>query len=413
MTANNYYSLILFLCIPALLLSQDRYLTVSSKDSINGFPKIKGSVGANLKLNGFFDVFGGLQESETFNVGMIDVFGTDDSGSFHMDLYQTQIKLEAAYVEKGGEMVYSLVEFDFWGGNGRMRLRKAFVESRHWQIGQNWNNFGDEAIWPNIMEWEGPPSGIWLRTPHIKYSNSFKRESWIYEISIEAPITNYISLQEIDLDVQEAYQVTPDLTFAVKSRHDWGHIRLSSILRNVRYKQNDKIDNFLGYGLAFSGIYATERKNNLQFQLVGGKGITAYMSSISGLGYDGYTNIDDQFVSTPAYGGWISYEYFFTPRFHSNVVFGSTKYDFKDVKDFVFKSDEDMEEIVLQGDFTNFHYYGIINLMYEPFPRMTIGLELDYGAKDVNFNGIVNGGFTDDSKARDAMRISFGFMFYL
>ena len=399
--------------LPVLLFSQDRYLTVSSKDSINGLPKLKGSVGANLKLNGYYDVFGGLQESETFNVGMIDVFGTDDSQSFNMDLYQTQIKLEAAYVEKDGEMVYALVEFDFWGGNGHMRLRKAFVESRHWQIGQNWNNFGDEAIWPNIMEWEGPPSGIWIRSPHIKYSNNFKRDNWIYEISIEAPITNYVSFQEIDLDVEEAYQVTPDLTFAVKNRYDWGHIRLSSILRNVRYKQNDQTDNFLGYGLAFSGIYATERKNNLQFQMVAGKGITAYMTSISGLGYDGYTNNSDQFVSTPAFGGWISYEYFFTPRLHSNIVFGSTKYDFSDVKEFVLKGKENLEETVVQGDFYNFHYYGIINLMYEPFPRMTIGLELDYGAKDIDFNGIINDDFIDDSKSRDAMRISFGFMFYL
>ena len=51
--------------------------------------------------------------------------------------------------------------------------------------------------------------------------------------------------------------------------------------------------------------------------------------------------------------------------------------------------------------------------MYEPFPRMTIGLELDYGAKDIDFNGIINDDFIDDSKSRDAMRISFGFMFYL
>ena len=77
------------------------------------------------------------------------------------------------------------------------------------------------------------------------------------------------------------------------------------------------------------------------------------------------------------------------------------------------KREEDMEETIVQGDYNNFHYYGIINLMYEPFPRMTIGLELDYGVKDINFNGIVNNGFIEDSKARDAMRISFGFMFYL
>jgi hypothetical protein len=192
-----------------------------------------------LKLNGYYDVFGGLQDLETFNVGMIDVFGTDDSQSFHMDLYQTQIKLETTYVEKGGDILYSLIEFDFRGGNGNVRLRKAYVEYRHWQIGQNWNNFGDEGIWPNILEVEGPPSGIWERTPHIKYFNSFKDESWIYEISLEAPITDYIAFPDYDLNVEEAYQIAPDLTFAVKKDYDWGHIRLSSILRNVIYNYND------------------------------------------------------------------------------------------------------------------------------------------------------------------------------
>ena len=74
MIVKNHFFLFCFLMLPVLLLGQDRYLTVSSKDSINGLPKLKGSVGANLKLNGYYDVFGGLQESETFNVGMIDVF---------------------------------------------------------------------------------------------------------------------------------------------------------------------------------------------------------------------------------------------------------------------------------------------------------------------------------------------------
>ena len=392
--------------------AQDRFLTYASKDSIDSNPRFKGSVGANLKLNGYYDVFGGLQDSDTFNVGLINVFGTDDSQSFKMDLYQSQIKLDASYIDKQGEAITALVEFDFWGGNGHMRLRKAYVESRHWQIGQNWNNFGDEAIWPNIMEWEGPPSGIWLRSPHIKYFNTFKNPNWIYEVSLEAPITDYIAFPDLDLDLEEAYQVTPDLTAAVKKKYDWGHLRLSSILRNIRYKDDNQNYNFVGYGFAFSGIYATENQNNLQFQFVGGKGITAYMTSVSGLGFDGYRDNNDDVIPTPAFGGWISYEYFFTPRFHTNVVVGFTNYDFKNVKEF-FVEDDDSTDLAITGDFYNSHYYGIFNLMYEPFERMTIGLELDYGAKDIRLDGIANDAIIDTSKSRDAMRISFGFMFYL
>lgn len=404
--------LYLIFIIPLINFGQERVLSVQSKDSINGMPKLHGSLGANIKLNGFFDVFGGLQGSETFNVGMIDVFGTDDSPSFHMDLYQTQLKMEATYFEKSGERVYAVVESDFWGGNGQMRLRKAYVESRHWQIGQNWNNFGDELLWPNIMEWEGPPSGVWIRTPHIKYSNTFKNSDWIYELSLEAPITNYISFEEIELNVDEANQVTPDLTIAVKKVFPWGHLRLSSIARNIRYSLEDEIDSFFGYGFSFSGIHLTDARNAFQFQIVGGKGITAYMTSIAGLGYDGYQNAENGFTSTPALGGWASYEYFITPRLHSNAVIGFTRYNFQNVKEFTL-SEEDLEEVVVSGDFKNSHFYGILNLMYEPFPRMTIGLELDYGWKNVDFNGFINNEFESGEKRRDAMRLSFGFMFYI
>ena len=48
----------------------------------------------------------------------------------YMDLYQSQIKWETDYVMKNGDPVNAVVEVDFWGGNGRLRLRKAFVETK-------------------------------------------------------------------------------------------------------------------------------------------------------------------------------------------------------------------------------------------------------------------------------------------
>jgi len=412
----NYFFLIIVI-LPVFLFGQysdvDRFLTVYSKDSINGKSIMKGSLGTNIKLNGYFDVFGGLQNNDTFNIGDINVFGTDDSGSFKMDMYQTQIKLDGVFVQKNGKDIIAVVEFDFWGGNGHMRLRKAYVETEHWQIGQNWNNFGDEVLWPNIMEWEGPPSGIWTRTPHIKYFNTFHNEKWKYEFSLEAPKIDYTSLGELEPHVEKAFQVTPDLTAALKNKHDWGHIRLSTILRNIRYKLDGEIDNFIGYGAALSGIYKTERKNNFQFQLVGGKGITAYLTSVAGLGFDGFPTIYQDIEATPSIGGWMSYEYFFTPKFHTNIVFGYTKYGFPDMERFILANDIISIDTIYTGDYYYTHSYGIFNLMYEPFERMTIGLELDYGIKNLDMDGYVDDIYINDNKKRDAMRISFGLMFYI
>ena len=395
----------------------DRLLTVRSKDSVNNLPKMKGAIGVNMKLNGYYDVYGGLQDSETFNIGQINVFGTDDSDSFKMDMYQTQVFIQGDYITNSGENIKAIVEFDFWGGNGHMRLRKAYVESKHWQIGQNWNNFGDEVLWPNVMEWEGPPSGIWIRTPHIKYFNTFKNKQWIYEASLEAPIIDYVSLGELEPLVEEENQVTPDLTAAIKYKKDWGHFRFSSILRNVRYKLDGESGNFIGYGFSLSGIYKTERKNNIQFQFTGGEGISGYLTSVSGLGFDGFRTIEGGFEATPAYGGWVSFEYFFTPKLHSNIVFGYTNYNFKDMERYILSEglpfDPIDDTLVLAGDYSSYHSYGIINFMYDPFERMTIGLEFDYGLKHIDYNGFANDQFLDKSKERDAMRISFGFMFYL
>ncbi|CDF78795.1 conserved hypothetical protein [Formosa agariphila KMM 3901] len=402
---------ILCFCFGFFAYAQDPFLTVTSNDSVGDAPRYKSSLGVNMKLNGYLDLYGGLNNSETFNVGSINVFGTDDTKSLNVDLYQTQLKLSTRYVQKDGKVIIAVIESDFWGGDGRMRLRKAFVETTHWQVGQNWNNFGDESIWPNIMEWEGPPSGIWLRSPHVKYMNTFRNPDWIYEASLEAPINTNFAYEEFQPLVDEVNQITPDITFAVKYKRDWGHLRVSSVLRSVRYKLDEEIDNFMGYGFTFSGIYKPNR-NNLQFQLVGGKGISAYLTTVAGNGYDGYPATGNEFNATPAMGGWASYEYYFTDKLHANTVLGFTHFSLDDSDRLVVYPEYQNESVFLRGDFIHQHYYGIFNFMYDAYERMTVGLELNYGVKDLDISGVANLLEGNINQNRDAMRISFGFMYY-
>ncbi|MCX7549126.1 DcaP family trimeric outer membrane transporter [Xanthomarina sp. F1114] len=391
--------------------SQERFLSVASKDSINNRPKFTTSLGVNMKLNGYYDIFGGLNDNDTFNVGHINVFGNDDSNSLNVDMYQTQINWTSEFVLENGKVIKAVVESDFWGGNGRVRLRKAYIESEHWQIGQTWNNFGDADLWPNIMEWEGPPSGVWLRNPHIKYMNSFKNPNWIYEISIEAPMTDYTRFDDLEPLVEKANQTTPDLTFAVSYKKDWGHIRAVSLLRNVRYKLEGETDNFIGYGFGLSGIYKVS-KNNFQFQITGGKGITSYLTTISGSGYDGYPTNSHSMNATPSFGGWMAYEYFFSKKWHSNLVVGSTYFQLKDLERYILTGEELLPEVYLNGNVEHRHYYLLFNTMYDLMDRLTLGIELDYGVKNLKASGTLHEVFVDDSLSRDAMRISFGFMFY-
>ncbi|MCH4552806.1 hypothetical protein [Aestuariibaculum lutulentum] len=406
----KHFATLFFVLNSFLVLAQDPFLTVTSNDSINNQPRIKSSLGVNMKLNGYMDIFGGLNDNETFNVGLINVFGTEEEKSLKADLYQTQLRLTTHMVQKNGNVIKAVVESDFWGGNGKMRLRKAYVETEHWQIGQMWNNFSDEDIWPDIMELEGPPSGVWLRTPHVKYKNTFGNPHWIYEASIEAPIATSFTYAEFQPLVDEADQFMPDLTFAIKYQKDWGHLRLSSILRSVRYKLNDELDKFTGYGVSFSGNYKPGL-NNLQFQLVGGKGISAYLTTVSGGGYDGYPTGNNQIKATPAFGGWASYGYFITKKLHTNVVFGASQFKLDDSERLIIHEALEDTTVFVEGDFLHKHYYGIFNMMYDAYERMTVGLELDYGIKTLEIDGQVNDVAQSIDKSRDAMRISFGFMY--
>ncbi|MGY0392923.1 hypothetical protein ACW5R3_10245 [Bizionia sp. KMM 8389] len=408
MTKYLFYSCLLLAVFGAQ--AQERFLSISAKDSINGEPRFTTSIGANLKLNGYFDFFGGLQDSETFNVGKIHVFGTDDSHSLHMDLYQTQIVWASAFVLKDGRHVTSVVEGDFWGGNGQFRLRKAYVESEHWQIGQNWNNFADEDLWPNILEWEGPPSGVWLRSPHIKYTNHFKNPEWRYAFSLEAPISDYLRYPELEPLVEEANQVAPDFTAAISYRKAWGHIRLASIWRHITYKLDGEKSSFMGYGFSLSGKYQVVR-NNFQFQFTGGQGISAYLTTVTGFGYDGFPTSSNGFKATPAFGGWTSYEYFFSDKWHSNLVVGYTNFKLDDLERFIVADNSELPVLQLTGTVNHVHYYGLLNVMYDAFSHMTVGLEVDYGVKVFESTGQVNNLVERIDKQRDALRVSFGFMF--
>lgn len=409
---KNISLFFVFAFIFTSVLGQDRILTFSSKDSINGTPRFKGSFGANIKLNGYYDVYGGLQESETFNIGSINVFGTDNSGSLSVDMHQTQMVFESFIARDNGKNVRARVEFDFWGGSSLVRLRHAYVEFDHWQIGQGWASFGDEALWPNIMEWEGPPSGVWMRSPHIKYFNTLgDNPDWRYIIALDAPLTDYDRFGEIEPLVEEAYQTTPDLVLGLKHEKSWGHLRMATILRNINYKLDGEQDSFWGYGLSFSGKLKKEQ-NNFQFQGTVGKGIATYITSISGFGYDGFPTADGGFEATPSYGGWASYEHYFTPKIHTNVVLGYSQYETENIKRYLLVSPIDNDISVVNGDIENRHGYGIVNIMYDHFKRMTYGVELNYGVKRLDFNGRANGQHMDESKRREAMRISFGFMFY-
>jgi hypothetical protein len=402
-------SMCILFCISLSGLSQ--HLKVQSKDSLNGAPEWETYLLFIIKLNGVFDISGGLQGNETFNLNNIDVWDDNNELNLEMDLYQSQIRwFNSKQIGKHKAIGY--FEGDFWGGNNHFRLRMAYVNYKFFQIGQDWSFFGDKEIWPNVLDWDGPPSGIWRRNPGLIFYYQNKND-WKFDLGFEYTQAQISYIEDLDSTYQEnSNSPFPETIVAVKKKADFGHIRLSSVLRFLPYDKNNSEDFLTAYGFSLSGFVKTnkEKINPIQFQFVVGKGIASYIVSFDGANYDaapdGYGNLK----SIPSIGGWISYEHWLSKKVHTNVVVGITDFLASGIREYyVPGGDFSVKDGSIDLDF----YYGLVNVLVDPFEGFTCGIEYNIGNKSNNYNGFINDGTEKSTieKSRLAQRISFG-IFY-
>ena len=382
-----------------------------SEELVNGRPKYDYFLYIKAKLNGIYDIEGGLQDQETFNVGRIDVWGTDDSSRFWMDMHQSQIRIRGQNETAGGPVI-GYLEGDFWGSSKGFRLRHLWIEYKFIHFGQDWTFFGDKEIWPNVFEWDGPPSGVWRREPELRFI--FRRDSgWQYEFGISNPGAELTFNTDVDDQVTAANQSVPDFIGALNKTTKSGHFRMTGIYRNLKYKTSGIDQSVAGYGATFSGYIGTGKdgRNPIQFQVVGGKGIATYLVSFSGLNYDAAPDGNGNMEAIPAFGGWASYEHWFGDKWHANVVAGFSDFNSHSIDSYEipgpgFQAED--SEIELS------HQYALVNVMYDWLPNLILGVEYNWGEKDTLHTGTIT---TDDEvvnrleKGRSAQRISFGLFF--
>jgi hypothetical protein len=388
---------------------------MTSTDSLNGRPLFDYFMLIKAKLNGVYDIEGGLQAEETFNLSKIDAWGTDDTRRFWMDMHQSQVRFRGQRETEGGPLI-AYLEGDFWGGNKHFRLRHLWVDYKMIHFGQDWSFFGDKEIWPNVMDWDGPSSGVWRREPELKFY--FETENhWIFDFGVANPGAEITFSADFDETVTSAYQSMPDVIGAVWKKADWGHIRATGIYRKLKYTAVTLEKSTPGYGATVSGLIKTNKElgNPVQFQLVGGTGIATYLVSFSGLNYDAAPDGKGDIKSIPTYGGWASYEHFLNPRWHINFVGGFSLFKSHAIGSYTIPgpgyeaTDSEIDLKLL---------YGLFNVMWTPVPAMTFGVEYNIGQKTSRHEGTINKGTEDDpvivsveEESRLAQRISFGVFF--
>ncbi len=214
-------------------------------------------------------------------------FGPDGQTSVSVK----QSRLGAVMRGEAAERNYEVkVEFEMFGtgvdaGQTTFRLRHAYGRWGPVLGGQTNSLFMDGDLFPNTIEYWGPPGMVFLRNPQLRFYFA-DNEDFLAAIALEKPGNDVDAglIRTLDPEVSAGLTNTeewPDLTGQVRWMNEHGHVQLSGILRSVGFATAGDVDGpsgeELGWGLNV-GVVHSFGPATLRVGVVYGEGIASYMN---------------------------------------------------------------------------------------------------------------------------------------
>ena len=339
------------------------------------------------ELKGFFRIpgtdtimkFGGYAKLDfiydTKPMGTYDYFITSalpTSGSdrqrgtqFTAHAKQTRLNMDIRRDTEVGK-ARMFVEGDFFGdaswaynsGSYQMRLRHAYGQLGNIAAGYGFSAFMDNDALPDTLDFEGPGSAPYLLTAGARYTWKINK-AFSLGVAAERP-----NAEVTTGDSGYGRSTMPDLVAIGRYETDAGHLQTSALLRRLAYRSGGSRDNAWGYGLNMAGTYTTFGKDYLAGGAVWGKGISRYVSDISGLGLDAVAKANGQLDTLTAYGGYFAYTHYWNPKLRSTGVLNYLGMD--------------RSNALGGGAFKNSQYYSL-NVIWNPWGSLNVGAEVLYG----------------------------------
>jgi hypothetical protein len=264
-------------------------------------------------------------------------------------------------------------------------------------IGQAPSLFMDYDVFPNVLDYEGPPGMVLMRQPIVSVHGKFF-EKWKISVGVEQPYsdiqwfedgqwmvnpnTGIIGTPGVDKNIQDM----PDFTGNVRYEGDYGHVQVAGILRKLSFKAADG-QNYddLGYGINVTGTWhpwamfhhappkATEdpepwQRSRFLAQYATGVGINRYIQDVNGLGLDATFDPINGFRPIPCRGWFVAYEHWWAKRWASNFTVGGDTFS-------------DLTDTLPDDTYKSATYYSA-NLIWLPVERLGVGFEYLYGTRE-------------------------------
>jgi hypothetical protein len=315
------------------------------------------------------------------------------------------------------------IEVDFFNGNTSglfgsfpLRLRFAWVDFGPFLIGQAASLFMDYDVFPNVLDYEGPPGMVLMRQPLVSVHGTFC-EKFKVAVGVEQPYsdiqwfedgvwivnpgTGIIPPSGNILDSRNI-QDMPDFTGNVRYTGDYGHLQVAGIARKLTFQPAVGEDlSVLGYGINVTSVWHpwahwhqcpkgedAEPFQRCRFlaQYARGRGINRYIQDVNGQGLDATFDPVNGFRAIPSYGWFVAYEHWWAKRWASNFTLGGTTWN-------------NLTDTLPDATYQEATYYSA-NIIWLPVDRMGVGLEYLYGTRE-----------NKDGQSGTAHRLQAGFQY--
>jgi hypothetical protein len=325
-------------------------------------------------------------------------YGAD--ANFYFSVRQTRLGFKNYFQTPMGELKTHF-EFEMFGtgvdaGQTTMRLRHAYAELGQFGVGQYWSPFMDIDVFPNTVEYWGPPGMAFFRNVQVRWM-PIQGETRL-TFALERPGASadqgaYAGRVELGGVVPKF--PLPDLSAEFRKGMDWGYLEVAGIARSIQWEdQNDDAFDLdgdaIGWGLNLSSNINIGSNDVIRASFVYGEGIENYMNDAPvDIGIE--NNFSDPVspvkgVALPVTGIVAFLDHRWNERFTSSVGYSSI----------------DIENSDAQNDNAfSFGQYIVANLMYYPVENAMTGVEFQWGERE---------NFRDDYSA-SITKIQFSFKY--
>ncbi len=284
-------------------------------------------------------------------------------------------------------MLRGYVELDFLQNDIDPRLRHVYGEWKSGDVdvvgGQTWSTFMDPGSLPQLVPITAPAGAIFRRPPLIRLSRQF-REGLVGAIAFEDPASFDFTL--VDPVNDQFLQRWPDFVARMRwINQDRGTFQVATLVRGIGFEDAAFQETLkTGWGISATGRINLNEGNDSRMGVVGGRGVGSYLGGLAGSLSAAGPDVAG-FRTLGAIGAYAAYQRRLTERVQTNLFYGY--------------SNVESTPLMPVTSADTIHNGGI-NLIWSPRPGFGIGLEYDYGLREVA-NGIMG----------DNHRIQFAFQF--